>query len=360
MGHKIRRAMLRQRLFRSAPRLGRVGQGSGTASITLAMNGLTLDTPLGVNVARPGDHASISVTPPDGVTFTSQAWGVGTFGDTTYGTGSSPTTYTASHGELLRWEGVGDDGKTYRASAQILYALPSFSAQPTITGTLTSGQTLTLTEGIAGPAATLAIDRFTLDGVEKSGELVGLDWDTTGEPGGEIQYRVAAQNLRGLTLSNLITATLQDAPVTPAVITIVSAEQVGDNLEVWYTIDRDDPTVEIVLFDAAEPNPAAADFGGANPTYVDQGTGNLTTPGGQLDADLVGTWNGQTKIALLPTGGGDSDVVVSGAFSLVVAGAATDNLAAGPGSIVINALAPLGIDLTAQAGPESIIIVEAA
>ena len=84
----------------------------------LSMTGLDTNTPN--DAATPGDHASISVGYPSGVTaWTSEAWGVGTFGDTTYGTGSSPTDYTASEGLNLLWEGLGDDGNTYRASAPI-------------------------------------------------------------------------------------------------------------------------------------------------------------------------------------------------------------------------------------------------
>lgn len=88
--------------------------GSGIASLT--MTGLT------DGEARPGDHASISVGFPTGVTaWTSQAWGT-SYGDTTYGTGASPTDYTAGDGGTLFWEGEGDDGNTYRASAPIRYA----------------------------------------------------------------------------------------------------------------------------------------------------------------------------------------------------------------------------------------------
>lgn len=85
---------------------------------TLSMSGLNTNPPN--DAATPGDHASITVGFPSGVTsWTSEAWGVGTYGDTTYGTGSSPTDYSASEGQTLLWEGVGDDGNTYRASAPI-------------------------------------------------------------------------------------------------------------------------------------------------------------------------------------------------------------------------------------------------
>jgi hypothetical protein len=83
------------------------------SSVVLAMAGLA------GGVAALGDHASINVPPPSGVTFVSEAWGVGTYGDSTYGTASSPSDYAASDAEMLLWEGIGDDGLTYRASAQV-------------------------------------------------------------------------------------------------------------------------------------------------------------------------------------------------------------------------------------------------
>ncbi len=99
------------------------------------------------------------------------------------------------------WLGVGNAGG----------GIPAFTTQPAITGTLEIGETLTLTEGVATNGATLSIILFELDGVDKSGELVGLDWDTTGESPGTISYQVRATNSEGSVDSDLITATLADA-----------------------------------------------------------------------------------------------------------------------------------------------------
>lgn len=88
---------------------------------TIPMTGLTAAR--NTEEARIGSHAGISVGFPSGVTaWSSQTWGVGISGDTTYGTGASPTDFTASNGARLLWRGIGDDGKTYHASAPIRYA----------------------------------------------------------------------------------------------------------------------------------------------------------------------------------------------------------------------------------------------
>jgi hypothetical protein len=121
------------------------------------------------------------------------------------------------------------------------------------------------------------------------------------------------RGLRGLGSGN------NGGPPVPAVITIVSVstqESDGD-VPVSYTIDKNDATVECVVFPAASGNPTAAQFGGAGaPTYVDQGTVSLTTSGSPINLTITGTFAGSVKLALLPTGGGDSDVVVSSAFTL--------------------------------------------
>lgn len=104
---------------------------------------------------------------------------------------------------------------------------------------------------------------------------------------------------------------------TPSVITLESVgPQDGETVPIVYTISRNDPTVQVVIYDASEPFPTAADFGGANPTYVDQGTVSLTEDGGTLNLEIVGTFDGSVRIALLPTGGKDEHVVVSAPFTL--------------------------------------------
>jgi hypothetical protein len=109
--------------------------------VSLTMSGLTSGE------ARPGDHASISVAAPDGVTFVSQAWGFGAFGDDTYGTGTNPTDYTASDYGTLLWEAVGNDDLTYRASAPIRRAVAVNTVAPVASGDTGLGDVLSVTNG---------------------------------------------------------------------------------------------------------------------------------------------------------------------------------------------------------------------
>jgi hypothetical protein len=147
-------------------RFGRAVRIGGDDQFRLTMNGLS------GGEARPGSHASISVTPPGGVTFTSQSWGITTFGNTTYGTGANPTNFTASDGLALFWQGVGDDGNTYRAVAPIRYAPGSFgaltnqsfeqnSAVQTYTFAAATGTGLTWTYTLVSPPAFVTIDSAT-------------------------------------------------------------------------------------------------------------------------------------------------------------------------------------------------------
>ncbi len=111
----------------------------------------------------------------------------------------------------------------YETGSHSLLGQPIFVAQPEIHGALSVGQLLALTLGAALPLpATLEIERFTLDGVDKSSELSGLVWDTTDEDistGGLLEFQVRATNSTGTTLSDLIVEILS---VTPALSWIIA------------------------------------------------------------------------------------------------------------------------------------------
>ena len=86
---------------------------------------------------------------------------------------------------------------------------PAFSTQPAFSaGAYTVGDIVTISEGVAGPGARLSIDRFELDGLDKSLDLLGAGWDTSGEPAGTLTLVVRATNSGGATLSNEVTAAL--------------------------------------------------------------------------------------------------------------------------------------------------------
>lgn len=110
--------------------------------------------------------------------------------------------YTGSLSERLeQWTSAYEGGVTPLA--------PSFSVQPSFdAGSYTVGDTITFDEGTAGPSATLAVETLTLGGVDKSGELSGTSWDSTGESAATIALRISATNSGGTTLSNTINVTL--------------------------------------------------------------------------------------------------------------------------------------------------------
>lgn len=106
------------------------------------------------------------------------------------------------------------------ASQPITYAAPAFSAAPSLGGvSFTIGQMVTLSLGAAAPAAALTIEEFSLDGVDKRGELVGLSWDSAGAAAGTLTLRVRATNSGGSVVSAPVTATLSAGAAAPAITT---------------------------------------------------------------------------------------------------------------------------------------------
>ncbi len=86
---------------------------------------------------------------------------------------------------------------------------PTFSVDPSFgAGSYAANATVTFALGTAGPGATVTVDTFTLNGVDKRGELSGLSWNSTGEPAGTMTLRARAQNSGGVTLSRIVTASL--------------------------------------------------------------------------------------------------------------------------------------------------------
>lgn len=111
-----------------------------------------------------------------------------------------------------------DGGNTTATTAavNVTYSAPVFTNQPNFgTSSYEMGDIVTFSEGVAANA-TLSVETFTLGGVDKSGELSGTSWDTTGESAGTIALRVEASNSGGTTLSNTITVALSEAGASPS------------------------------------------------------------------------------------------------------------------------------------------------
>lgn len=189
----------------------------GEVAIRVTITGLT------GGVAQIGTHATIGAVMSDGSTITAYKWG-STSGGSQYGTGSAPTDFAAGDEGALHLTATAG-GVDYTRSAAIRYAAPAFSVQPSITGTAEVGQTLTLDEGEAGPSATITIEEFTLGGVDKTGELTGLTWDSTGEEPAVIRLQTRATNSGGFVLSEVVTLDLAEAPAGPPT---VNGVQIGE------------------------------------------------------------------------------------------------------------------------------------
>jgi hypothetical protein len=166
------------------------GRGGGTSISTIAMTGLTS------GVAEIGTHASISVGFPSGVTsWTSQSWGA-SLGATTYGTGANPTTFAAGNGGSLQWQGVGDDGETYRATAPIRYPVPVLAA---LTNQTINSDDVEPTYDISGEVTFLGTASYSLTVVPAEGGVsinssgvIAFDTETLAlQAGTTITVRVA-------------------------------------------------------------------------------------------------------------------------------------------------------------------------
>ena len=152
-----------------------VGRGPwGSLAITtiaeeLVFNGLM------AGLAVPSQRAGTYVPFPSGVTeWLTWSLGVGSYGDTTYGSGVSesdataatPSDATASIGVSLLFEALGNDGKTYRADA-LIAAEPGAATAPdwSIVDAATGGAvTVTITSEPANNSAAFTEIEYQIDG----------------------------------------------------------------------------------------------------------------------------------------------------------------------------------------------------
>lgn len=127
------------------------------------------------------------------------------------------------------------------------------------------------------------------------------------------------------------------APATPAAITInsIGPQQSSGDVPVDYTIDKDDSGVQVLLALAATGQPAAALFGADSGTDPSDGAGSgylalsdvaMTIGGSAINGAIPdGLVSASYQLWYLPTGGGDSDVVGSGAVTIDTTAPAYDS-----------------------------------
>jgi hypothetical protein len=183
----------------------------------------------------------------------------------------------------------------------------SLTGARTYTFAAATGAGLTWSYGLVSPPSGVTIDPAT--------RTIMFDTDML-PPQSGTGFTVRATDQYGRTIDRSASFTVVSLP---AVIVITSAgpQAANGDVPISYSIDKDDPAVRCVVFDAAAPDPVAADFGGNNePAYVDQGSVSLTASGGPIDIEIAGLFEGPVRMAFLPTGGGNGDVAVSGAFTL--------------------------------------------
>lgn len=161
-------------------------------------------------------------------------------------------------------------------------------------------------------------------------------------------------------------STGQTAPSgIPWSVSILSiGPQDGEDIPILYATPFAS-TCEVVLYLATEVAPSAADFNmGDTPRYVDLGQITLSSAGVGIELGLPDGLNGVYKIALLPVGGGDLDVVQSNSVALdtrtVVppSGVNVSVLDVGDtGSIEQETVKTITFDMTSHNGSDDVLIL---
>lgn len=204
-------------------------------------------------------------------------------------------------------------------AARRVVGLPKFTTQPSFdAASYTAGATVTLSEGIAtgDPAPTITVEYFTLDGVDRAGELVGLTWDSTGAPAGTLAAKFRATNSQGFVLSVEITATLQAATLADQTATFGTLTPAGQGG--WQPFDSAGQPQPLASVSATGTTRTWSISGGrlvANGTPdVDTGkTMSVTTVGG---ATLTATIDATTVGEAVATAGELQAVITAGGARL--------------------------------------------
>lgn len=233
------------------------GAVSGTTTLQIDQTVVSI-TNLTEGAADVDTYPGIGAQLSNGREIDSFRWG-STPGGAQYGTAQNPQAFTAGTLHVEVDAGV----NTYATSVPAIDLL-KFDVQPSFGAPgYTVGDTLTLIEGTASPAATITVEDFRLDGVDKSGALSGLSWDTTGETAGIITARFRASSAgQADILSDEITVGLNAvaASVSPRINTLTIGALSGTNLPVSISMTEDQPTpysVYIVGIPAGAVAPSA-------------------------------------------------------------------------------------------------------
>lgn len=176
-------------------------------------------------IAIVGDHAGLTVPLPNGVAaWQSQAWGVGIYGDASFGIGSSPTDVADGDLQVLLWQGIRSNGAIYHASAPIRYA-PGVVAGPLVQRMHTVGVPIvpfSIAPEFSGTGLNFT---FRADGLP-----TGLDMSTagqvTGTPGAvaSASVMVTAIDQYGRILTSSYSSVVQPFPaISGAVLTNIAA-----------------------------------------------------------------------------------------------------------------------------------------
>ena len=166
--------------------------------------------------------------------------------------------------DTLTYNPTVDGTEIASAAGTVRFAPPVFTVQPTLgASSFTAGDIVTLTAGVA-PQADLSISTLTLGGVDKSGEVSLLTWDTGGEAAGPIAYQVTAWNSGGATLSDVVVATLSAADTTAPVVTNAAVNTVPDPDELTFNVDEDGSLYYLINQSSTALAGAAIEAGGGD------------------------------------------------------------------------------------------------
>jgi hypothetical protein len=227
----------------------------------------------------------------------------------------------------------------------VVRPVPVFSIQPSIIGDLVAGAILQIDPGVASGA--LTIEELTLNGIDRTGTLIGMAFDTAGANAGDIRLRIRATNSGGTVLSDLIIVTLAPASVVVSLPRISGVQRMGQTLTVATGSLSGVSAYQWFADDMAMPGATAASLtapmAGVLTCLVSCNEGQLLTPGFKIihSHDAGHGLMDDAIMALVPHADATHVAVANGSWSEP----ATWDVGTvpGPGAVV---LVPRGRDVT--------------